>query len=193
MYRQQFCTGQQYFHLNMYRPPVGKRTFQAKVTKHFACGYTIETTVDGKPLRGILFPTSSAAKLSAHGWASSQLLLCLYDLLFLQSLLNFSHDVFSGKKALQMQSLKWMKTRVMSLLLNLPILQLLKMQSIQMWASHRRLVAIFITFVPWWKSLCCWNLKEKVLLVWFFVFSFNCICHYLWKLLLCTTCADCSW
>lgn len=58
---------QQYFHLNMYRPPVGKRTFQAKVTKNFASGYSIETIIDGKPLRGILFPTSSAANLSSHG------------------------------------------------------------------------------------------------------------------------------
>ncbi|KAL2935373.1 Kelch domain-containing protein 3 [Bienertia sinuspersici] len=57
----------QYFHLNMYCPPVGKRTFQAKVTKHFASGFTIETTIDGKPLRGILFPTSSAANFIPNG------------------------------------------------------------------------------------------------------------------------------
>lgn len=51
---------QQYFHLNTYRPTTGKRAFQAKVTKNFANGYTIETVIDGKPLRGILFSTSSS-------------------------------------------------------------------------------------------------------------------------------------
>ncbi|XP_057517343.1 uncharacterized protein LOC130798399 isoform X1 [Amaranthus tricolor] len=57
---------QQYFHLNMYRPPTGKRTFQAKAMKNFANGYTIETVIDGKPLRGILFSTAPAANLSPH-------------------------------------------------------------------------------------------------------------------------------
>ncbi|KAK9198773.1 hypothetical protein WN944_013959 [Citrus x changshan-huyou] len=41
----------------------GKKTFQAKVTESFPLGYTIETTIDGKPLRGILFankPTSAS-------------------------------------------------------------------------------------------------------------------------------------
>ncbi|KAE8681417.1 Transporter associated with antigen processing protein 2 isoform 1 [Hibiscus syriacus] len=33
----------------------GKKTFQAKVTESFPHGYTIETIIDGKPLRGILF------------------------------------------------------------------------------------------------------------------------------------------
>ena len=35
--------------------PQGKKTFQARVTERIADGYTIETTIDGKPLRGILF------------------------------------------------------------------------------------------------------------------------------------------
>ncbi|KAK9669103.1 hypothetical protein RND81_13G109300 [Saponaria officinalis] len=56
----------QYFHLNMYRPAVGKRTFQAKVTKNFSNGFTIETIIDGKPFRGILFSTSSSANLSPN-------------------------------------------------------------------------------------------------------------------------------
>lgn len=62
--------GQQYFHLNMYQPPTGKRTFQAIVTKKFASGYNIETVIDGKPLRGILFSTSTAsstANLNSDG------------------------------------------------------------------------------------------------------------------------------
>lgn len=33
----------------------GKKTFEAKVTESFPNGYTIETVIDGKPLRGVLF------------------------------------------------------------------------------------------------------------------------------------------
>lgn len=33
----------------------GKKMFQAKVTEKISDGYTIETIIDGKPLRGILF------------------------------------------------------------------------------------------------------------------------------------------
>ncbi|XP_022728743.1 uncharacterized protein LOC111284284 isoform X2 [Durio zibethinus] len=33
----------------------GKKTFQAKVTESFPNGYSIETVIEGKPLRGILF------------------------------------------------------------------------------------------------------------------------------------------
>ncbi|KAL0421940.1 UNVERIFIED_CONTAM: hypothetical protein Slati_3216900 [Sesamum latifolium] len=47
--------GRQNFYLNEYQTPFGKRTFQAKVTKSFSDGYTIETIIDGKPLRGVLF------------------------------------------------------------------------------------------------------------------------------------------
>ncbi|KAH6758457.1 Galactose oxidase/kelch repeat superfamily protein [Perilla frutescens var. frutescens] len=48
-------SGRQNFYLNEYQTPFGKRTFQAKVTKSFSDGYTIETVIDGKPLRGVLF------------------------------------------------------------------------------------------------------------------------------------------
>ncbi|PIN23839.1 Kelch repeat-containing protein [Handroanthus impetiginosus] len=48
-------SGRQNFYLNEYQTPFGKRTFQAKVTKSFPDGYTIETIIDGKPLRGVLF------------------------------------------------------------------------------------------------------------------------------------------
>ncbi|KAL9243311.1 hypothetical protein vseg_017213 [Gypsophila vaccaria] len=61
----------QYFHLNMYRPPTGTRTFQAKVTKNFSNGFTIETIIDGKPFSGILFSTSSSANPSANGDADN--------------------------------------------------------------------------------------------------------------------------
>lgn len=43
-------------YLNEYHNPQGKRTFQAKVTKkNITNCYTIETVIDGKPLRGVLF------------------------------------------------------------------------------------------------------------------------------------------
>ncbi|KAG6410262.1 hypothetical protein SASPL_128315 [Salvia splendens] len=43
------------FYLNEYQAPLGKKTFQARVFKSFPDGYTIETIIDGKPLRGVLF------------------------------------------------------------------------------------------------------------------------------------------
>ncbi|EPS71470.1 hypothetical protein M569_03290, partial [Genlisea aurea] len=48
-------TGRQNFYLNEYHTPMGKKTFQAKVTQSFADGYSIETVIDGKPLRGLIF------------------------------------------------------------------------------------------------------------------------------------------
>ncbi|GFS40345.1 galactose oxidase/kelch repeat superfamily protein [Actinidia rufa] len=42
-------------YLREYHPFPGKKTFQAKVTKCFPVGYTIETVIDGKLLRGVLF------------------------------------------------------------------------------------------------------------------------------------------
>ncbi|KAG6746932.1 hypothetical protein POTOM_049308 [Populus tomentosa] len=47
--------GRENFPLNQRQLHQGKKTFQAKVTESLPHGYTIETTVDGKPLRGILF------------------------------------------------------------------------------------------------------------------------------------------
>lgn len=47
--------GRQNFPLNQTQSPQGKKTFQAKVTENIPVGYTIETVIDGKPLRGILF------------------------------------------------------------------------------------------------------------------------------------------
>lgn len=52
----------------------GKRTFQAKVTQGFPHGCTIETVIDGKPLRGILFSNSTsclAAVTNSNGKRSS--------------------------------------------------------------------------------------------------------------------------
>lgn len=48
-------SGRHNFYINEYQTPYGKRTFQAKVTKSLAEGYTIETIIDGKQLRGVLF------------------------------------------------------------------------------------------------------------------------------------------
>ncbi|GFP95704.1 kelch domain-containing protein 3 [Phtheirospermum japonicum] len=48
-------SGRQNFYLNEYQTTMGKRTFQAKVTKSFSNGYTIDTVIDGRPLRGVLF------------------------------------------------------------------------------------------------------------------------------------------
>lgn len=42
---------------NEYQTPLGTKTFQAKVTKSFPNGYTVETVIDGKRLRGLLFST----------------------------------------------------------------------------------------------------------------------------------------
>ncbi|OMO62949.1 Kelch repeat type 2 [Corchorus capsularis] len=45
----------------------GKKTFHAKVTESFPHGYTIETVIDGKPLRGILFANKpSTGHLASH-------------------------------------------------------------------------------------------------------------------------------
>ncbi|KDP31367.1 hypothetical protein JCGZ_11743 [Jatropha curcas] len=44
----------------------GKKTFQAKVTESFPHGYTIETIIDGKPLRGILFANKPIAPQMAN-------------------------------------------------------------------------------------------------------------------------------
>ncbi|XP_059640606.1 nitrile-specifier protein 5 isoform X2 [Cornus florida] len=52
-------------YLNEYQPPPGKRTFQAKVIKSFPDVYSIETVIDGKPLRGVLFSNKPSFSHSA--------------------------------------------------------------------------------------------------------------------------------
>ncbi|KAK9054443.1 hypothetical protein SSX86_025521 [Deinandra increscens subsp. villosa] len=49
-------------YLNEYHNANGKRTFQAKVTKNITNCYTIETVIDGKPLRGVLFSNNVGSK-----------------------------------------------------------------------------------------------------------------------------------
>ncbi|CAK9147944.1 unnamed protein product [Ilex paraguariensis] len=48
------------------KSPLGKRTFQAKVTKSLSNGYTIETVIDGKPLHGVLFSNKPCSKKTAE-------------------------------------------------------------------------------------------------------------------------------
>lgn len=50
---------------NEYHNALVKRTFQAKVTKNITNCYTIETVIDGKPLRGVLFSNNPASKKPA--------------------------------------------------------------------------------------------------------------------------------
>ncbi|PWA99830.1 galactose oxidase/kelch, beta-propeller [Artemisia annua] len=52
----------QNIYLNEYQNANGKRTFQAKVTKNITNCYTIETVIDGKPLRGVLFSNNVSNK-----------------------------------------------------------------------------------------------------------------------------------
>lgn len=47
--------GQQNFPINSSQILQGKKIFQANITESFPDGFTIETIIDGKPLRGILF------------------------------------------------------------------------------------------------------------------------------------------
>ncbi|KHG24684.1 Tip elongation aberrant 1 [Gossypium arboreum] len=59
-------TGRENFPLNQVLHQ-GKKTFRAKVTESFPHGYTIETIIDGKPLRGILFAnTPSSVHVHNH-------------------------------------------------------------------------------------------------------------------------------
>ncbi|XP_024970653.1 rab9 effector protein with kelch motifs-like isoform X3 [Cynara cardunculus var. scolymus] len=58
-------TDRQNIYLNEYHNPHGKRTFQAKVTKNITNCYTIETVIDGKPLRGVLFSNNIGSKKAA--------------------------------------------------------------------------------------------------------------------------------
>ncbi|XP_021674892.2 uncharacterized protein LOC110660772 isoform X2 [Hevea brasiliensis] len=48
-------TGRENLQLNQVQLNQGKKTFQAKVTESFPHCFTVETIIDGKPLRGILF------------------------------------------------------------------------------------------------------------------------------------------
>ncbi|XXG46576.1 hypothetical protein AAC387_Pa02g1386 [Persea americana] len=48
--------------------PQGSKTFEAKVTNTFHYGYTIETNIDGKPLRGILFSYKTTLSHGAHSY-----------------------------------------------------------------------------------------------------------------------------
>ncbi|KAF2312873.1 hypothetical protein GH714_040930 [Hevea brasiliensis] len=52
--------------LNQVQLNQGKKTFQAKVTESFPHCFTVETIIDGKPLRGILFANKSITPQMAN-------------------------------------------------------------------------------------------------------------------------------
>lgn len=56
----------QNFPLNQSQHFQGKKSFQAKVTESIPNGYTIETVIDGKPLRGVLFSNKPVPIHFAH-------------------------------------------------------------------------------------------------------------------------------
>ncbi|XP_038880676.1 host cell factor 2 isoform X3 [Benincasa hispida] len=56
----------QNFPLNQSQHLQGKKSFQARVTESIPSGYTIETVIDGKPLRGILFSNRPIPTHFAH-------------------------------------------------------------------------------------------------------------------------------
>ncbi|KAK9267024.1 hypothetical protein L1049_027495 [Liquidambar formosana] len=60
----------QNFPLNESQHLQGKKIFHAKVTESFPDGYTIETIIDGKPLRGILFSNRPSFSNTANGNSS---------------------------------------------------------------------------------------------------------------------------
>lgn len=56
----------QNFTSNQSLHPHGKKSFQAKVTESIPNGYTIETVIDGKPMRGILLSNRPVPAHFAH-------------------------------------------------------------------------------------------------------------------------------
>ncbi|KAG0616185.1 hypothetical protein M758_5G097000 [Ceratodon purpureus] len=50
--------------------PVAERIFEAKITDVFHYGYTIEATIDNKPLRGLLFSYKPGFAIAAHDYIS---------------------------------------------------------------------------------------------------------------------------
>lgn len=50
--------------------PVAERIFEAKITDVFHYGFTIEATIDSKPLRGLLFSYKPGFAHAAHTYVS---------------------------------------------------------------------------------------------------------------------------
>lgn len=59
-----FIAGRGSFGLNNGQFDQGKMMFQAKVTERFPVGYSIETMIGGKVLRGVLFSTKQSSSLA---------------------------------------------------------------------------------------------------------------------------------
>lgn len=59
-----FVVGRGSFNLNTGQFEQGKMMFQARVTESFPVGYSIETMIDGKVLRGVLFSAKHSSGLA---------------------------------------------------------------------------------------------------------------------------------
>lgn len=59
-----FIAGRGNFGLNTGQFDQGKMMFQARVTESFPVGYSIETMIDGKVLRGVLFSNKQSSVLA---------------------------------------------------------------------------------------------------------------------------------
>ncbi|KAL8056978.1 hypothetical protein ABFX02_04G153600 [Erythranthe guttata] len=66
-------SGRQNFYISEYQTPMGKRTFQAKVIKCMADGYTIETMIDGKPLRGVLLSNKPVSAVMGADYSNRKM------------------------------------------------------------------------------------------------------------------------
>lgn len=76
--------------MNQSQPIQGKRIFQAKVIERFQDGYTIETSIDGKPLRGIIFSNKPSGFSSLYDNSNR----CKYLLhLLLVSVLSMKFEI----------------------------------------------------------------------------------------------------
>ena len=60
----------------------GKMMFQAKVTERFPVGYSIETMINGKVLRGVLFSTKQSSVLATDQSLSRRVLISSFLLSF---------------------------------------------------------------------------------------------------------------
>ena len=72
-----FIAGRGSFGLNNGQFDQGKMMFQAKVTERFPVGYSIETMINGKVLRGVLFSTKQSSVLATDQSLSRRVLISL--------------------------------------------------------------------------------------------------------------------
>ena len=80
-----FIVGRGSFGLNNGQFDQGKMMFQAKVTERFPVGYSIETMINGKVLRGVLFSTKQSSVLASDQSLSRRVLISVSYFRFLSS------------------------------------------------------------------------------------------------------------